>query len=291
VAVLAPRGVNEVVCVVVPPDTGEGVVAFAGALAERLGLPLALVEVRVPVPPVAGVPLGAPQPMAPPMDLPDLVDPPADDGIAAPGSDLARLADRAGVRPSRTETVLATPVDGIAETAGARGVELVVAADQGGGVLRSLLGASPARAGMRSAERPLVLVPRDASTRLPDAPAIVVAVDDDGAAGGVVALAAELARRLEGTLRLVRVVGRGDDRAGAAEQLERLRGDLPARRDVGIEVVPGDGGETLAAVAGDGLVVTGRPRSGALRAALSGSAVRDLLDAGRAPVVVAPVEG
>jgi len=256
---------GEVVCAVVPPDDGGVSARLAAQLAKRLDLPLALVGLRIPVPPIAGAPLAGPQPVAPPLDLPASSAEPSsgEERELPPPADLARLVDLAGTVPVRTDTVLAAPSDALVALSEAPRTALVVTRDEGGDILRGLFGAAPARAGLRAAACPLVLASSHARTDLPPAPTVVAGVDEDDQAPTVAEVAGALARGLGGRLRLVHVVA-----PDAGEALA----DLAEREQAS-------------------LVVVGRPHRGTLGAAVLGSAVHDLLDATPStPVVVVPAD-
>lgn len=281
------RGMSHVVCTILRPES-KGAVAVAGNLAERLSLPLVLLDIRATRPdlvPSRGTPhapavgtttLGDPVALGPPP-----VPPPAD---------LRALARDAGVHAERYERIEAPPASAIASLSAHPDVELLVAADTGGGPLAAALNAESPRSLLRDVHAPLVLVPEQerSPAPLPERPSIACAIADDGAAGAAAAVAADLADRLGGTLTFVHAGEDPDVTAGLEEQIRTAIGD---ERAVDVETLPAEAAQDLhewAGARGADLLVTGPPRRGAVGSALLGSAVHRAVQHGTLPIVIAP---
>lgn len=272
---------GEVVCVALGGDADERAARVAGTLARRLSLPLAIIDIRTPVPSSAGVGGGsyAAPPIAPGAWAPE-------GGWAGPPADLDHLVEEAGA-PARCDEIETTPRRALETLCSAPGTRLLVAADEGGGPIAAKLAGAPARDVLREAHCPVVLVPDVAHIELPDTPTIACAVDDDAVAEHVAAYAGELASALGARLRIFHA---GDGAEAAEALFERVRTVVPAGIDVAFERLVGDA-ETLGGVLTElavALVVVGRPDHGALVSALHGSIPYALLKSPVAPVVVVP---
>jgi nucleotide-binding universal stress UspA family protein len=270
---------TQIVCTILRPDATRAV-AIAGELAERMSLPLALVDIRPVVPGVA--PVAVPQA---PYVAGDAAVPPA-----APVTDLEALARDAGVDPDLCEHVEAPAVAAIESLSRNPEVELLVAADSGGGPLATALKGDPPRAALRDLGAPLVLVPEQfgRSTVLADRPKIACAVLDDDSGAAATALAAELAERLGGTLAFVHA---GEDEEAVGRLESTIAEAVPGNDDVVFEVLPEMASHDLhmwAEAQGADLLVTGPPRHGSFGSALLGSAVHTAAEHGSVPLVIAP---
>ncbi len=269
------QATNRVVGLVRATDGAEHaatVAAWAGALADGLGLDLELVATTDPLPrtlatAVPGVPVAA---MTAPANAPE------------PPVDLGLVADRAGVHPS-SRRELAGPCAGVLEElAGEPSTALVVAGDDGQGPGWALIGPVGTREVLRELPVALLLVPRDAG-RPPRRPLrIAAAVLDAERSGPVLALAATLADRLGGGLLLL----------ADPDAADRVRGELrtsPAPSEV--RAMGDDRAAELRAALAEGdadLLVLPPPERGLLASALLGSIVHTVASGARGPVLIAP---
>jgi nucleotide-binding universal stress UspA family protein len=277
----------EIVCTVLRPESARAV-ALAGQLAERMSLPLSLIDIRSTAPDLVGPPHAPAAPLVAPGPVAD----PAAGGLppAPPPADLEALAHEAGVRPALCQYMEAPPVAAIEVLSMQPGTALLVAADSGGGPLATALSGEPPRSALRDLHAPLVLVPlRDGGRpTLGDEPCVACAVTDDDAADEAVAVAVDLAERLGASLRFMHA---GDDEAAASRLEVRIAAALPDGAGATFEVLPPDHAHDLHAWAdarGADLLVVGPPRRGALGSALLGSAVHRAAQHGAVPLVVAP---
>jgi nucleotide-binding universal stress UspA family protein len=271
---------GEIVCVAIENDQVDAVASVAADLSRCLGQPLALVDVQVPVPPVATTyPPVAP---APPLEA-ETREPPR----PVP-RDLEALARRAGGSAVRYETRVGNPADVLVAIAGDPETSLVVAPDDGSGAFATLLGANPARRVLRDVESPVVLVPPE-SGGITEPLTIVAAISGDGAIEEVVGLAAALVSHVPGRLVLVH----GWTSEYDEDALERARAALPADTAVELRAHQADAADAVESVAAEvdaGLIVLGPPAHGPLVSALLGSTTHAVASHAHVPVVVAPDE-
>ena len=274
-----PRGA--IVCVALESEPDDAALAVAADLSRRLARPLVLIDVQVPVPPVAtSYPPVAPAPPLPP----EVAEPPR----PAP-RDLEALAARAGAASVRYETRLGNPAAVLVAVAGDPATALVVAPDEGSGALATALGSNPARRALREASRPVVLVPAECREGLADPLRIVIALPADAATPRVLSVAAELAADLDARL----ILAHPDSGDGFERRLDAARAALPS--DMPIEIVArgedaAEAAETVAAEVGAGLIVIEPPSHGPLISALLGSATHEVASHAHIPLVVVPEE-
>jgi nucleotide-binding universal stress UspA family protein len=274
-----PTRRGDIVCLAIESDPSDAAARTAADLSRGLGRPLVLVDVQVPVMPVAtAYPPVAP---APPLAA-EVPEPPR----PAP-RDLEGLATRAGGSAVRYETRVGNPSDVLVALAAEPGTALVVAPDDGAGAFATALGANPARRALRDVACPVVLVPGSCGG-LTEPLTIVAPVPGDAATGDVLGVAAALVADLHGHLVLVHVVSgsHGDDAA-----VERARAALPA--DMAVEIrsrgaAEAEALESVAAEVDAGLIVLGPPAHGPFVSALLGSTTHEVASQARVPVVVVP---
>ena len=275
---------TQIVCTILRPESRR-VVALAGELADRMALPLSLVDIR----PAAAEAIAPTAPHGPFL-APGAVAGEAAVPPAPPAADLEMLARDAGVEPVLCEHVEAPAIAAIEALSRNPDVALLVAADSGGGPLATALKGDPPRAALRDLGAPLVLVPEmhRRTTLLSEPPVIACAVLDDDASAATIALAADLAERLDGTLAFVHA---GEDEEAVARLEDRIERTVPDDREVTFEVIPELASHDLhawAATHGADLLATGPPRHGAFGSALLGSAVHTAAEHGTVPLVIAP---
>ena len=280
-----PAASDRIVCVVRgAQDTADAVAlaAFAGSLADGLGLPLALVELAEPIPPIAPMPpAGFPvDPAHPVHPVPEAAGPPE------PRADLDAIAEDAGVDPleSHVETgPIATALAGLVAEAS---TTLVVVGDEGSGALWSLVTGAPARRVLRDLPAPLLLVPRAAGGGHDGPWRIAAGILDPDHEATVLPLACDLAQRLDGDDLQLFV---GEPQRGALS--ERARALLTAGVGLQVRAVGEDPAEALGGVLARGeadLLVLAPPERGLLGSALRGSIFHTVAAGGHGPILVAP---
>ncbi|MBA2348972.1 MAG: universal stress protein [Solirubrobacterales bacterium] len=274
----APGRDERVVCVLRAIDEGQRaatIAAWAGALADGLGVPLDLVGVAealapVGITPVPGVPLAS---------VPEVA------ALQEPPVDLTAVAERAGVRPaSRRE--LPGPVAGVLEELAAEPLTaLIVVGDDGDGALWSAISGAPIRRALRELPAPLVLVPH--GVRRPQATRwrVAAGIMNPEQCRPVLSIASALAQRLDGELILL---ADGASQATATEQASDL---LPSDARPRTELLPEDPAAVLGDVLAHGdadLLVLAPPERGLLASAILGSVFHAVAAGGHGPIVVAP---
>jgi nucleotide-binding universal stress UspA family protein len=294
---------GEVVCAIVDPPLSQAAAHLGARLAERLSLRLALVHVRLPLPPAELTIPEGPHPITP---MTVALSSPALAG-APPAKSDEREAALVCSAPIRRDTVLGSPAEALRRLSRAPDTKLLVLVDEGGGSLSSKLGGNVAREIIHDARCPLVLVAPDYPAGRTNVRSIVCGVDDDDHAATVADLGSSLADKLGAMLRFVHVVPRAVSGA-APEQvaLDALQeggraaanaafgacrpavGDrLPAEYVV-FEGDPAPGLRVATQQFDAGLLIVGRPQYATLGSAMLGSTAHELLRDGALAVVIAP---
>lgn len=281
---LEPAAGKRVLCVVRgAQDTADAVAlaAFAGSLADGLGLRLALVELAEPIPPIAPMPpAGFPVDPAHPMhSVPEAA------GLPEPRADLDAIAEDAGVDPLESRVETGPIAMALAELVAEASTTLVVVGDEGSGALWSLVTGAPARRVLRDLPAPLLLVPRAAGGAHHGPWRIAAGILDPEHEETVLPLACDLVQRLDGDLQLLV----GEPQRGALG--ERAGALLTAGVGLQVHAVGEDPAEELGGVLARGeadLLVLAPPERGLLASALRGSIFHTVAAGGHGPILVAP---
>lgn len=272
-----PPGSKRVVCVVRgAQDTADAVAlaAFAGSVADGLGLPLALVELAEPIPPIAPVPLAG----FPVYPVPEAA------GLPEPRADLDAIAEDAAVDPSESRVEIGPVASALAELVAEASTALVVVGDEGSGALWSLITGAPVRHALRDLPAPLLLVPCATGGAHHGPWRIAAGILDPGHEETVLPLACDLVQRLGGDLQLL--VGE-PPRAALSERAGAL---LTGGVALQVRAAGEDPAEELGGVLARGeadLLVLAPPERGLLGSALRGSIFHTVAAGGHGPILVA----
>ncbi|QEC48275.1 universal stress protein [Baekduia soli] len=266
----APRSV---LCALGGTDRDGMLVAIGASLADRTGSALSLLETHLELS-LMGPDAVAPAPIISPQVEAETT--------AERERRLQRLAGSVGHPEARCEA-LPGPAQTVLSQASQRDdVAWLVAGDRGGSVLRAVLQGSVTRGLLDHAGCPVAVVTPDATTAaLTDPHAVVCAVGESAGARRTVEVAAELAGALDTTLVVVHAV---DDDGGPRQSVDPLLGELLSQVPAGVPArgvaVTGSPVDALVDALHEehaGVVVTGAPGRGLLRAALGGSVPHTLL--------------
>ncbi len=279
---------STIVCAVDDSDAGRAAAVVAARLAERLDRRLVGAHAVLPLPlTAAGVPYGIPHPDAEATERYE----------SAAAAHAREVLEQAGAGDASLRTEVGQVADVLLHTAEHEdGLMLVVGASEGG-PLRSLLLDSVQDALLRTADRPVLLVPAGGEL-MGDGPVLAAVGGQHDAAWTPMAELLALARN--GHLVLAHVLEHEDavNDPVLAEAESRVDAFDPALRTLGptealieTRVGFGDAGERLLALARSAdasMVVTGSHRHSRLHAALLGSTARALIRHAGVPTLVCP---
>jgi nucleotide-binding universal stress UspA family protein len=274
----APGTDERVVCLLRATDEAPraaAIAAWAGALADGLGVALDLVGVAEALPPV-GIP---PVPGVPLASVPEVA------ALQEPHLDLTAVAERAGVRPAR-QRELPGPFAGVLEELAAEpSTALVVVGDDAEGAMWSAITDAPARRALRELPAPLVLVPNGVSRPQATRWRVAAGILKPEQCQPVLSIAGALAQRLDGELILLA------DEGAQATATEQAGVIFPSDARLQVELLPEDPAEGLGDVLARGhadLLVLAPPERGLLASAVLGSVFHAVAAGGHGPIVVAP---
>lgn len=279
---------STIVCAVDDSEHGIRTASVAAELAERLDRRLVGARAVLPLPlTAAGIPYAIPPPDATATRSYE----------SAAATHARQVLDDAGAPDASLRTAVGQVSDVVLRVADEEDALMLVIGTSEASALRSLLLGDETEAVLRSAARPVLLVPAE-TDRVTPGP-VLAAIDGPRDAAWI-RLAELLAFAHGGRLLLAHVL---EEEAAAdpalSEAQSRVEAFDPALRALGptealIETRVGFGaaGERLVGLAqtcGASLVVTGSHHHGRLHAALLGSTARTLIRDARVPTLVCPI--
>ena len=279
---------STIVCAVDDSDRGFAAARVAADLSARLDRPLVGVHAVAPLPlTAAGIPHAVPPPDARAAERYE----------AAAGANARAVLEDAGADDARLRTAVGAIADVLLGVADDEDALLLVLGTTAAGALRSLLLGSVTEAVLRSADRPVLLVPAGADGL---APGPVVAAVGGPRDAAWIPLAELLALARGGRLVLAHILegDAADDDPALAEAESRVEAFDPALRALGptealieTRVGFGDAGNRLLQLAHASeasVVVTGSHHHGRLHAVFLGSTARTLMRNADVPTLVCP---